>query len=217
MYEYVPDSEEIGSTSQAESVISTSSVDEVEFQKKTQRFLENMENLRKEIQEDITETEYQEEIVEELEIEEQGYEETIQMADVKWQFQKKALTEQMRISPDKTFEVIAAFRPEMPQEEEIHVETATAVMSKKRLSQVKPIQQQVSEEATQELFATGADTMEHKDVEIELARHRVEMPTETMVEAVTEDVPVDAPQEIVQEEFIESEHSEIAHAAIALA
>ena len=72
VYEYVPDSEE-ASASQAESVISSSSMDEVEFQSKTQRFLENMEKLRKEIQEDTEMQDYEEEVVEELEIDEQGY------------------------------------------------------------------------------------------------------------------------------------------------
>ena len=71
MYEYVADSEE-ASASQTESVISTSSMDETEFQTKTQRFLENMERLRKEIREDTETQDYEEELVEELEIDEQG-------------------------------------------------------------------------------------------------------------------------------------------------
>ena len=71
VYEYVADSEE-ASASQTESVISTSSMDETEFQTKTQRFLENMERLRKEIREDTETQDYEEELVEELEIDEQG-------------------------------------------------------------------------------------------------------------------------------------------------
>ena len=71
VYEYVADSEE-ASASQTESVVSTSSIDEQDFQRKTQRFLENMERLRKEIQEDTETQDYEEEVVEELEIDEQG-------------------------------------------------------------------------------------------------------------------------------------------------
>ena len=47
-------------------------MDETEFQTKTQRFLENMERLRKEIREDTETQDYEEELVEELEVDEQG-------------------------------------------------------------------------------------------------------------------------------------------------
>lgn len=71
VYEYIPDSEE-ASASQAESVLSSSSMDELEWSSKTQRFLENMERMRKEIQEETETQQYEEEVIEELEIDEQG-------------------------------------------------------------------------------------------------------------------------------------------------
>ena len=105
VYEYVPDSEE-ATASQSESVMSTSSMDEAEFKKKTETFLKKMEEIRKEMHdEEITST-YEEEVVEELEIEEQGFEETILMADVKWQIPKHGKSTDMRISPEKTEEIV---------------------------------------------------------------------------------------------------------------
>ena len=66
--------------------MSASSMDEAEFQQKTKRFLANMQVLRQEDNGMVSPL-YRDEVVDELEIEEHGYEETIQMADVKWQVQ----------------------------------------------------------------------------------------------------------------------------------
>jgi len=179
VFEYVPDSEE-ATASQTESIISTSSVDEVEFQKKTQKFLENMETLRKEIQEDITETEYQEEIVEELEVEEQGYEETIQMADVKWQFKKRAVAEEMRTSPERPIEVIPVFMTEQPEKEHIEIDIAEP------------------------------DAMQQEEIKVELAHHDVESTTETMAEPQIAQMPIDSHEELAPEVMEESQQQEIA-------
>jgi len=62
VYEYVPDSEE-ATASQTESIISTSSIDETDFQAKTKRFLENMEKLRKEIHEEHVTKKFEEQLV----------------------------------------------------------------------------------------------------------------------------------------------------------
>ena len=87
VYEYIPDSEE-ATASQTESVLSTSSMDETDFQAKTKRFLENMEKLRKEIHEEHVTQKFEEELVDEAGISTQGYEEIIHMADVKWQVRR---------------------------------------------------------------------------------------------------------------------------------
>jgi len=62
VYEYVTDSEE-ATASQTESIISTSSIDETDFQAKTKRFLENMEKLRKEIHEEHVTKKFEEQLV----------------------------------------------------------------------------------------------------------------------------------------------------------
>ena len=135
MYEYVADSEE-ASASQTESVVSTSSMDEGEFQTRTQRFLENMEKMRQEIREETELEDYEEEVVEELEIDEQGYEETVQMADVKWQYQKHVTTEIIRLSPDKTEDYTDAPAPEQLEEEVVLMDVQVATRPRREVTRV---------------------------------------------------------------------------------
>jgi len=116
VYEYVPDSEE-ATASQTESIQSTSSMDETDFQAKTRRFLENMEKLRKEIQEERVSQKFEEEIVEELVVDEQAFEETIQMADVKWQLSRRISPKREDVPIESTEDVLRA--PDRQQTQQV--------------------------------------------------------------------------------------------------
>ena len=164
MYEYVADSEE-ASASQTESVVSTSSMDDGEFQTRTQRFLENMEKLRQEIREDTETQDYEEELVEELEIEEQGFEETVQMADVKWQYQQRVTTEIIRLSPEKTEDYVDAPATEHLQEGTMtSVETAVASRPRREVTRVMVVTEAQAVEGASELVSEGAETTQHQEV-----------------------------------------------------
>jgi len=82
VFEYIPDSEE-ASASAAESIPERIvSEDEVEFIERTQAFIANMQKLRQELEQEHIEEDI-------IEMREEYHEETVQMADVKWQIPKK--------------------------------------------------------------------------------------------------------------------------------
>jgi len=118
VYEYVPDSEE-ATASQTESVVSTSSMDETDFQAKTRRFLENMEKLRKEIQEEHVSQKFEEHVVVELVADERSFEDTVQMADVKWQLPRKVSPQREEIPVEGADETLRAPIAERPTPVEV--------------------------------------------------------------------------------------------------
>lgn len=197
VYEYVPDSEE-ATASQTESYFSASSMDEADFQAKTQRFLANMERIRKEITTDIT-TEYKEEVVEELEIEEHGYEETIQMADVKWQIPLKAREERMKISPEKTEEGVQSYVTEQPSSVEVPSEVATVAVEGAKPSQVRPQEAETPVEAADDLVAEGAAMMEQEEIQVEYSTPSVETKQETRAAPVTEQLAPEETEQLIAE------------------
>ena len=195
VYEYVPDSEE-ATASQTESVISTSSMDETEFVKKTQKFLQKMEEIRKEMHdEEITST-YEEEIVEEMEIEEQGFEETILMADVKWQIPKYVEPRQERVSPEKTEELQQQVNLDQMKQAEIEGQTFKAIVTPRRLSHVKAMEGPTGETASEDIVASGASFTEQKETHVELAHHTVAAQKPSRVEPVTETFAPEAHEEM---------------------
>ena len=140
-------------------------MDEAEFQNKTQKFLKKMQELRKEIHEDVTTSEFEEEVVEELEVEERGYEETIQMADVKWQIPKHVVPKELPV--ERAEESIGAFPTERPTQQEIDSQVATADIIV-RPSRVGTQETKMPSEAAADLYAEGAEMTEQREITVEL-------------------------------------------------
>ena len=182
VYEYVADSEE-ATASQTESIISTSSMDEAEFQMKTQRFLEHMEKLRREIQDEVTK-EMKEEVVEEMEVVERSYEETIQMADVKWQVPKRASTLEERVMPEDTQGLMTPLS-EQTKHSEIVLDILKATVKGRNPTRVHPQFSGDVNEMAPDLFAEGAHEISHTELKTELRQPSIDWRKETRVQPVS--------------------------------
>merc|ERR1712045_1000708 len=99
VFEYVPDSEE-ASASAAESLPDRQvSEDEMEFLERTQAFIANMQKLRQELQEEQVN---EEEVV----MTEEYHEETVQMAEVKWQIPRRGVEMELQLAPENVQELV---------------------------------------------------------------------------------------------------------------
>ena len=86
------------------------------------------------------------------------------MADVKWQYQRHVVAEEMRVSPGKTEDVVDAPLAQRTQEQEEVVEIATAAVAAKRPSRVVAMQPVEQPQLVHDLVADGAQQMQHHEV-----------------------------------------------------
>ena len=183
VYEYVPDSEE-ASASQAElsEHEKVMSEDEVEFLEKTSAFIAKMEKLRQEIQEDH---------VEEVEVEmtEEFTEETVQMADVKWQIPSATIT-QMEIEPNEIYEEIMADveEQETKQEETVVELRRTSVQQGTEthaLMQVQDLAVEMTQDFTDSFEASSGNVQE---VKVAMSQNVTEAARESLVQTQEENL-----------------------------
>ena len=162
VYEYIPDSEE-ASASQTESMLSCDSYggrreiseDEAEFLERTQKFITNMQKMREEIEEEV-----QEETT--LLVEEYN-EETVQMADVKWQIQKHAITTEVDTKTE-TAGVVAAFTTDMVAETEDSVQMSEVDTVCKPINMIQAIEDKPHVEMTEELISEGSENTQQDQI-----------------------------------------------------
>ena len=162
VYEYIPDSEE-ASQSQSESLMSSDSFggrreiseDEAEFLERTQKFITSMQKMREEIEEEV-----QEETT--LLVEEYN-EETVQMADVKWQVQKHATTAEVETRPETTDEVDAVSTAQVAESQD-EVQMIQVRTVAKPATRIQAVVEPAKEEMTEELIAEASENTQQEQI-----------------------------------------------------
>ena len=134
--------------------MSSSSMDETDFQAKTRRFLENMERIKREVYEDNVNQTFEEQIIEELDVEERGFEETIHMADVKWQLPKMVTPKREDIPVEVAGPHISEIVSERPVGREVTSSREVSVASGRPIQSLVAPQTMPLHESTLNLIGT---------------------------------------------------------------
>lgn len=125
---------------------------------------------------------------------ERGYEETIQMADVKWEIPKHIAPEHEDVPVERTEDALAKLTAEQPQLMEIMPDIGTALVEGLQPSRVLTQMTREKEEAAGDLFATGAEMTEQREISAELSQLWAELKPETRVQPLTTRLDEEAAQ-----------------------
>lgn len=116
------------------------------------------------------------------------------MADVKWEIPKHIAPEHEDVPVERTEDALAKLTAEQPQLMEIMPDIGTALVEGLQPSRVLTQMTREKEEAAGDLFATGAEMTEQREISAELSQLWAELKPETRVQPLTTRLDEEAAQ-----------------------